>query len=340
MLYVKRARIMTYEALMKDLQGGKIKPVYLLEGEEDFYIDRASDFLENKLLSETEKEFNLQVFYGRDADWTAVLNACRRYPVFSERQVVMIKEAQDMKTLDKLESYLQKPQDSTVLVLTHKHGKLDGRTHIRKLIEKTGPVLTSQRLKDYKLPEWIQQYANALGHQITPEACMLLTDHIGSDLSRQAGEIDKLLLNLPAGKKIDADAIEQYVGISKEYNVFEFQKALAAKDLGKVTRMMHYFSHNPKAAPLPMLLVVLYSFFSKVHVICLLPGRTANLASLLKVPPFFLNDYMKTADTYGRKGTERVLLILHEYNLRSVGIDDPGTPPGELLREMVMKMLL
>jgi DNA polymerase-3 subunit delta len=331
---------MTYEALMKDLKGGKIKPVYLLEGDEDFFIDQASRFLENNLLSEAEKEFNLQVFYGRDADWAAVLNACRRYPMFSERQVVMIKEAQDMKTLDRLESYLQKPQDTTVLVLTHKHGKLDGRTNLKKLIEKHGPVMTSQRLKDYKIPDWIRQYTSALGHDITPQACMLLTDHIGSDLSRQAGEISKILLNLPAGKKIDGDDIEQYVGISKEYNVFEFQKALATKDTARLTRMLNYFTNNPKAAPLPMLVVVLYSFFSKVHTICLLPGRTGNLASMLKVPPFFLNDYLQTADTYGRTGVERVLLILHEYNLRSVGIDDATTGPGELLREMVMKMLL
>lgn len=331
---------MTYEALMKDLKAGKIKPLYLLEGEEDYFIDRAADFFEKSLLSETEKEFNLTIFYGRDADWAAVLNACRRYPMFSERQVVMIKEAQGMKTLEKLEPYLNNPLGSTILVITYKHGKLDGRTSFKKLMEKCGIILSTKRLYDNKIPDWIKGYATAQGHDITQKACMLLTDHIGSDLARQSNEIDKLLLNLPKGKKIDEDDIEKYVGISKEFNIFEFQKALGAKDLPKLIRIINYFTSNPKAAPAPVLFTVLYGFFSKVYAIVHMSSRSdKDLASELKIPPFFLSDYLNAARVYRLAGVERVLLLLHEYNLRMIGVNDAGTDDGELLKEMIMRIL-
>jgi DNA polymerase-3 subunit delta len=331
---------MTYEALTQDLKAGKIKPAYLLEGEEDFFIDQVSLFFEQRLLNDTEKEFNLIIFYGRDANWTEVVNACRRYPMFAEKQVVIIKEAQSMKSIEKLEAYLNNPLGSTVLVIAYKHGKLDGRTILKKLIEKQGVVLTTKRLYDNKIPDWIKSYANAQGHDITQKACILLTDHIGNDLSRQANEIDKLLLNLPAGKKIDEDDIEKYVGISKEHNIFEFQKALGSKDLPKVIQMLNYFTGNPKAAPLPMLFTVLYSFFSKVYAIVHLPARSdKELASELKIHPFFITDYQKAAKIYRRTGIERALLILNEYNLRNIGINDAGTPGHELLKEMVMKMI-
>lgn len=331
---------MTFEALMKELKAGKTKSVYLLEGEEDFFIDRAADFFEKQLLTETEKEFNLTVFYGKDADWAAVVNACRRYPMFSDRQVVMVKEAQTMKSIEELEVYLKNPLENTVLVITYKHGKLDGRTALKKRIEKIGAVLTTKRLYDNKLPEWIKSYAASLGHDITQKACILLTDHIGNDLARQAGEIDKLLVNLPAGKKIDEDDIEQYVGISKEFNIFEFQKALGWKDAAKVIRILHYFKANPKAAPVQMVLPVLYGFFSKVYQIVQLPAKSEqDIASAVKIPPYFLADYLKAARAYRKTGTERALLLLHEYNLRAIGVGDGGTPDHEILTEMVSRMM-
>lgn len=331
---------MTFEALMKELKAGKLKPVYLLEGEEDFFIDKAADFFEKQLLTETEKEFNLTVFYGKDADWATVVNACRRYPMFADRQVVMIKEAQSMKTLDKLELYLKNPLANTILVITYKHGKLDGRTVLKKMIDKTGGVLTTKRLYDNKIPEWIKTYTTSLGHDITQKACILLTDHIGNDLARQAGEIDKLLVNLPAAKKIDEDDIEKYVGISKEFNIFEFQKALGIKDQPRVMRILNYFRSNPKAAPAAMVLPVLYAFFSKVHMIVQFPARSeSDLASLLKINPYFLGDFMKAARVYRQAGVERALLLLYEYNLRVIGINDGGTGDSELLREMVVRMM-
>lgn len=331
---------MTYEALEKELKSGKIRPVYLLEGEEDFFIDRISHFIENDLLSETEKEFNLTVFYGRDAEWANVLNACRRYPVFSERQVVMIKEAQQMKTLLKLESYLEKPLESTALVIIYRQGKLDGRTSFKKLIDKKGASLTTKKLYDDKIPGWIKTYAEASGHDITPKGAILLADYIGNDLARVSNEIDKLLLNIAPGKKIDEDDIEKYVGISKEYNVFEFQKAVGSKDFSKTVRILNYFSSNPKAAPTPVVFTVLYTFFSKVHAITCSPSASdKDLATMLGINPYFFADYTKAAKVYRRKGTEQALLLLYEYNLRSIGIHDSVTPGAELLKEMTMKMM-
>ncbi|MGH2643822.1 MAG: DNA polymerase III subunit delta [Chitinophagaceae bacterium] len=331
---------MTYEALEKELKSGKIKPFYLLEGEEDFFIDRISNFLENDLLTETEKEFNLTVFYGRDAEWANVLNACKRYPVFSERQVVMIKEAQQMKTLEKLESYLEKPLESTALVIVYRQGKLDGRTSFKKLIDKKGASLTTKKLYDDKIPGWIKSYAETSGHDITPKAAILLADFIGNDLARISNEIDKLLLNIAARKKIDEDDIEKYVGISKEYNVFEFQKAVGSKDFPKTVLILNYFSSNPKVAPPQMVFTVLYNFFSKVHAItCSAASPDKDMATKLGINPFFLPDYMKAAKTYRRTGIEKALLLLYEYNLRSLGINDSGTTGPDLLKEMAMRVM-
>jgi DNA polymerase-3 subunit delta len=331
---------MTYEALLKELQAKKFRPVYLLEGEEDFFIDQISDYLEHRVLTETEREFNLTVFYGKDADWSEVINASRRYPMFADRQVVLVKEAQSMKTLDKLEAYVNNPLESTVLAIVYKHGKLDGRLALKKKISKQGAILTTQRLKDDKIPDWISSYLRAQDHGITPKAAILLTDHIGNDLARQANEINKLLLNLPHKKKIDEDDVERYVGISKEYNIFEFQRALGNKDMSKALKIMNYFKANPKAAPLPMLFTVLYGFFSKVHALIISgPGRQRDVVSSLRIPVYYLEDYQKAARLYRQGGIERILLLLHEYNLRYIGIADSGTPPGELVKELLIKIM-
>lgn len=331
---------MTYEALLKELQAKKFRPVYLLEGEEDFFIDQISDYLEQQVLSATEQEFNLSVFYGKDADWSDVINACRRYPMFSDRQVVLLKEAQSMKTLDKLESYLNNPLESTLLAIVYKHGKLDGRLALKKRISKQGVILTTQRLRDDKIPDWINAYLKAQGHGISPKAAILLTDHIGNDLARQANEINKLLLNLPKKKKIDEDDVERYVGISKEYNIFEFQRALGNKDMPKALKILNYFKANPKAAPLPVLFAVLYGFFSKVHALILSgPGRQREVVSSLRIPVYYLEDFQRAARLYRQGGIERVLLLLHEYNLRYVGVRDSGTPDGELMKELLVKVM-
>lgn len=331
---------MSYEGVFKELKGGMVRPVYLLEGDEEYYIDELADFFENQLLSESEKAFNLTVLYGKEADWATVLNACKRYPMFAERQVVMVKEAQAMRDWDKLEPYISQPLMSTVLVLVYKHGKMDGRTKVYSTIKKMGQIVTTKKLRDDQIPEWVFRYTQSKGYTISEVACMVISEHIGADLTRLVHEIDKLMLNLSASQPIDEDAVERYIGISKEYNVFELQKTIGQKDFPKAMKMVQYFSSNPKAAPLPMLVPLLYSYFSKVHLAACYPTKSSKeLAGLLGVSPFFIRDYTDAARKYHQVGAERAILFLHEYNLRSLGVQDSGTESSELLKELVYKIM-
>lgn len=330
---------MDYQDIIKDWKSNKFRPLYWLEGEEDFFIDQVVDYAEHHLLSEAEQGFNLTVLYGKDTDWATVVNACRRYPMFSERQVVILKEAQAMKDLLKLEAYIEQPLASTIFVVAHKQGKIDGRSKTAKLIKDKGVVLSTKKMYDNQIPAWAEAYVRSQGLGISEKACVLLADHIGNDLSRIANEIDKLKVNLPAGKKIDEADIEKYVGISKEYNVFELQNALGMQDMGKVMRIIKYFSANPKAAPIQMVIPALYNYFAKISLLFGVKGGEKEMASAIGVHPFFVKDYMAAARKFGPDGTERALLLLHQYNLRSIGINDSGTEDGELMKEMAYRML-
>ncbi len=330
---------MEYQDIIKDWKSNKFRPLYWLEGEEDFFIDQVVDYAEHHLLSEADKGFNLTVLYGKDTDWATVINACRRYPMFADRQVVILKEAQAMRDLLRLEAYIDKPLESTVFVVAHKQGKIDGRSKMAKLIKDKGVILSTKKLYDNQLPSWAEAYVRSKGLAISEKACILLADHIGNDLSRIANEIDKLLVNLPEGKKIDESDIEKYVGISKEYNVFELQNALGQQDMGKVMRIVQYFSANPKAAPIQMVIPALYNYFAKINLLFGVKGGEKEMASALGVHPFFVKDYMAAARKFGPDGAERALLLLHEYNLRSIGINDSGNEDGELMKEMLFRML-
>jgi DNA polymerase-3 subunit delta len=259
--------------------------------------------------------------------------------MFAERQVVILKEAQSMRDLLKLEAYIDKPLESTVFVVAHKQGKIDGRSKMAKLIKDKGVLLSTKKLYDNQLPSWAEGYVRSQGLAISEKACILLADHIGNDLSRIANEIDKLLVNLPEGKKIDENDIEKYVGISKEYNVFELQNALGQQDMPRVMRIINYFSANPKAAPIQMVIPALYNYFSKISLLFGVKGGEKEMATALGVHPFFLKDYTAAARKFGPEGTERAILLLHQYNLRSIGINDSGNEDGELMKELVFRML-
>lgn len=330
---------MEYQDIIKDWKQNKFRALYWLEGEEDFFIDQVVDYAEHKLLSEADKGFNLTVMYGKDTDWATVVNACRRYPMFAERQVVILKEAQSMRDLLKLEAYIDQPLESTVFVVAHKQGKIDGRSKMARLIKDKGVLLSTKKLYDNQLPSWAESYVRSQGLAISEKACILLADHIGNDLSRIANEIDKLLVNLPEGKKIDENDIEKYVGISKEYNVFELQNALGQQDMPRVMRIINYFSANPKAAPIQMVIPALYNYFSKISLLFGVKGGEKEMAAALGVHPFFLKDYTSAARKFGPEGTERAILLLHQYNLRSIGINDSGNEDGELMKELVFRML-
>ncbi len=332
---------MAAEKIIAEWKKQQFKPVYWLEGEEDYYIDVVMDYAEHRILNESEAGFNLTVFYGKDADWTAVVNACRRYPMFAEKQVVLLKEAQQMRDIDKLEAYIENPLASTIFVVSYKEKTLDGRTSLSKLLKKTAHVFTSKKIYDSKLPEWTNELVAARGYNIAQKALMLLVEHIGNDLSRIANEVDKLLLNLGSEKLITEDDIEKYVGVSKEYNVFELQDALGKKDLSKAMKIIRYFEGNPKAAPIQMVLPALYNSFSKAYMLFALQGKDdKTMAAAMGISPFFIKDYQAIARNYSFSGIEQALLLLHEYNLKSVGVGSVGTPDASLLKEMAVKMML
>jgi DNA polymerase III subunit delta len=337
MIYLWR---MSAEKILGDWKKNKFKPVYWLEGEEDYYIDQVMDYAEHHILNENEAGFNLTVFYGRDADWAAVINACRRYPMFAEKQVVLLKEAQHMKDVEKLEAYVESPLASTIFVAAHKTKNLDKRTKLYKTLKQSAEIFASEKIKDFKLQEWIKEMVAAKEYSITSKAAVLLEEHIGNDLSRMANEIDKLSINLKGSKQITEDDIEKYIGISKEYNVFELQAAIAKKDLAKAITIIKYFEGNPKAAPIQMVLPALYASFSKVYTIF---GMADKSEAALK-PHFYFNpnavkNALETIRNYGYDGIERILLLLHQYNLKSVGVGDSGTADASLLKEMVVKMI-
>jgi DNA polymerase-3 subunit delta len=331
---------MSAEKIISDWDRKFFKPLYWLEGEEEFYIDKVINYAEHQILPESEASFNLTVFYGKDADWSAVVNACMRYPMFAEKQVVLLKEAQQMRDIEKLENYIENPLASTIFVVSYKDKGLDKRKKIYKAIKKNGEVFNSEKIRDYKLPEWIGEHVKSEGYGISSKAVMLLAEHIGNDLSRITNEIEKITVNLGKRKDITEDDIENYVGVSKEYNVFELQDALSKKDLSKAIRIIQYFEGNPKAAPIQMVLPALYGYFSKLYAIFGMADKSeAAVKTLFYNNPFAAKQALETARIYSYNGIEQALLLLHEYNLRSIGVNDKGTSDASLLKEMVVKMM-
>lgn len=329
---------MSAEKILTDWKKGKFTPVYWLEGEEPYYIDILVNYAERNILSEAEVGFNLSVFYGKDAAWPDLVNACRRYPMFSEKQVVILKEAQHMRDIDKLEAYIEQPLASTILVVAFKEKKVDGRSKLAKLLKSHAVLLSTKKMYDNELPTWTNNLVTSKGYAISPKATILLTEHIGNDISRINNEVDKLLLNLGGKKTISEEDIEEHVGVSKEYNVFELQGALQRKDFAKAFQIIQYFESNPKAGPIQMVLPAIYNFFSKVYMLFGVKGDDKSAATALGINPYFIKDYMAAAKNYGYEGVEKTLLLLHQYNLRSIGIHDGGTEDASLMKEMVAKM--
>jgi DNA polymerase III subunit delta len=331
---------MNVEKIIIDWKKKIFQPIYWLEGEEEYFIDKAINYAEHHILNENEVAFNLSIFYGKDANWAEVVNACRRYPMFTERQVVLLKEAQQMRDIEKLETYIENPLSSTVFVVSYKEKKLDARKKFAKLIKEKGVLLTTKKMYDSQLPEWTQELLQTKGLSISQKGLALLVDHIGNDLTRIENEIDKISVNLIKRTNITEEDIEQYIGVSKDFNVFELQSSLATKDIARSIRIIQYFEANPKAAPIQLVLPSLYSFFSKVFMV--FGANTIDektLAAAIGVNPYFIKDYLKAAKLYTYPGVEKILLLLHHYNLKSVGVGDTGTEDASLLKEMIVKMI-
>jgi len=268
------------------------------------------------------------------------VNACSRYPMFAQRQVVLLKEAQQMKEIDKLENYITNPLASTVLVASYKGKTIDGRSKLAKLLKQHGEVLSTKKLYDNQLPGWTNDFIQSKGYTITPRALTLLVDHIGNDLSRIANEFEKVSMNQGDRKNITEDDIEKYVGISKEYNVFELQQALSNKDLAKAITIIQYFEGNPKAAPIQMLLPALYNHFSKVLTVFQMTDKTEKaLRPMFYNNPYAARQALETVLNYSYTGVEQTLMLLHEYNLKSVGINSIGISDASLMKELAVKII-
>ena len=329
------------EKIISDWKKKIFKSLYWLEGEEDYYIDMVMNYAEHHILDEAEAGFNLTVFYGRDAEWAGVVNACRRYPMFAERQVVLLKEAQHMRDLEKLEGYFENPLQSTVFIVGYKGKTMDKRTKLYKLLKQSAEIFNSEKVKDYKLAEWITQFVQSKGYRINSKAVSLLEEHIGNDLNRIVNEIEKLALNLKGSNDITEDDIERFIGISKEYNVFELQASIAKKDLAKAIKIIGYFDGNPKAGPIQMVLPALYASFSKMYTVFGMADKSeAALKPHFYNNPIAVKNALETIQRYGYDGIERILLLLHHYNLKGIGVGDTGTSDASLMKEMVVKMMV
>lgn len=332
---------MTFDQILGELQKGKYQPLYFLHGEEPFFIDAVADFIEKNALNETEKAFNQSVLYGKDSDHLSVVDIARRYPMMAERQVLIIKEAQDMKSLAQLQSYVEKPMPSTVLVICHKHKKYNLNTAFGKAVKASAVVLESKPLYDNQVPDWIKSYLK--GRQIQQAATELIAEYLGTDLSKIANELDKLLLNVPAGTPITTRHIEENIGISKEYNIFELQKALSQRDVLKANRIVQYFAANPKKNPLQVVISSLYGYFSKIYQLHFVKDLPENelITALQLRSAFFLKEYKLAARAFPLVKTEQIIGLLRIYDLKSKGVDydATGKPEGELLRELVWLIL-
>jgi DNA polymerase-3 subunit delta len=339
----------TYEQIIKDLKNKVYYPVYFLQGDEPYYIDKIADYIEANVLESSEKEFNQSVLYGKDLDVLTLISYAKRYPMMSNYQVVLVKEAQDLKNLvskeDKdqknpLLEYIQHPLTSTILVFCYKYKSLDKRTKLAKAVEKNSVLFESKKLYDNKIPDWINQYVLSKGHRINPKASILLSEYLGVDLTKITNEIDKLLLNLKPGDEISIQSIEDNIGISKDYNIFELHAALGKKNILKANRIVNYFAANPKNNPMVLTIPQLYSYFMKVMTYHSLNDRSRNnVASALGVNPYFVSEYESAAKSYTQGQTVQIISYLREYDLKSKGVNNGSSDEGSLLKELVYKIL-
>ena len=332
---------MTFEEILKDLKNKKYWPVYFLMGEEPYYIDLITDYIEKNVLGEEEKSFNQTVLYGRDSDVPGIINAARKFPMMSSQQVVIVKEAQELARIEDLIHYVENPLASTLLVINYKYKKLDKRKKLYKAIDQKGIILDSRRLYDDKIPGWINSYLLSRGKKIEPKAAMILTEYLGSDLGKIAGELEKLSLVLDEGEEtINSRHIEENIGISKDYNNFELNNALAQRNILKANRIVRYFESNPRANPVTLSITSMYFFFSKLLNYHFLKDRSRrNAASVLKIDPYFVQDYEKAARNYDPTRTVRIISLLREFDLKSKGFGNISISHGDLLKELVYKIL-
>ncbi len=343
--FVKGESTLDYSALLKSIKAKEFAPIYLLHGEEPYFIDQLEAAIGKYALQEHERAFNQTVLYGKDTEHLQVVDAARRFPMMAERQLILLREAQDMRGIKELAAYAEKPAPTTVLVLSHKHKKLNGNFALTKAIKKNGVIFESKGLYDNKVPAWISGYLRDRKYPIAPEASNLLAEFLGTSLGKITNELDKLMLNLKPGTEITTAIVEDQVGVSKDYNAFELQRAIGHRDTLKATRILHYFRANPKAAPLPMITGSLYNYFSKVFLLKELQAKRESRQAIMQALglrfDFFLSDYEGTARNYTLEGLYTVFALLRDYDLKSKGVGSnlAGKEEPELLKELVWKLM-
>ncbi len=331
----------TYEQILTDLRKKNYSPVYFLMGEESYYIDYISDFIQRNVLAEAEKEFDQTILYGKDVDIVTVINAAKRYPMMASHQVLIIKEAQLIKEWDNLIHYLSNPLKSTILVFCYKYGTPDKRKKWVQEISKVGVVYESVKLRDYEIGAWITKYCKSKNVGIDDKAVAMLSEFLGTDLSKLVNELEKLVLTKTADiQRITPELVEKNIGISKDFNVFELQAALINKDVLKANRIIRYFSENKKSNPLVLVLAQLFKFFSDLMLYHYLPDKNQSaVASELKINPYFVKDYQKAAQSFGAWKTMNIISFIRETDARYKGIDNPSTDEADLMKELIFKIL-
>ncbi len=332
---------MDFNQIINDLKKGKTAPVYFLEGTEPYFIDRISDYITDNILTEDEKGFNQTILYGKDLTIDTILTAAKRFPMMAERQVVVVREAQNIKNIEQITPYIERPLMSTILVICHKYKNIDKRKKLYKAVQKSGIYFESKPLYDNQIPAWITKYLQSQNYGIDPRAAQLIADYVGSDLKRIVNELEKVTISLVPGTSIMPQDVEKNIGISKDFNSFELQNALGKKDLLKSNRIINYFIDNEKMHPFPLIIGMLTNFFRKLLLYHSAENKsnTALLAQKLGVTPFFLNDYITAARNYNLDKVINIIFMMREYDLKSKGARGGSIENGELLRELIYKIL-
>lgn len=332
---------MTFEDIFKKLKKKEYAPVYFLMGDESFFIDQISDYILENAIPKAERDFNQTILYGKDTDIGTIITTARRFPMMAEKQVVVVREAQNIKNIEQLSSYVKNPLTSTILVINYKHKSLDKRKSFTKEVAQSGVLFESKKIYENQIPDWIKKHTNSLKYKIDTKASFLLAEFLGNDLGKITNALEKLTINIPKEKVISPEDIERNIGISKDYNNFELQNALGKKDVLKANQIINYFSTNEKNNPMVVTIALLHSYFSKVLKYYFIKNKTNEkvVASSLRINPFFVKDYKLAARNYNPKKLVEIIAMLREYDLRSKGFGDAGTKHGDLLKELIFKIL-
>lgn len=331
---------MKFEQIISSLKKKDYQPIYFLMGDEPYYIDYISDFIIKNILNDSEKDFNQHIFYAKDSDVNTIISTAKQFPLMSNYTVVVIKEAQDLKKIELFEEYFNNPLSTTILVFCYKNKSIDKRKKFGKNISKKALVFESKKLYENQIPDWIQKFTQQNGYQISIKASYLLNEFLGNNLSKLSNELEKLMIICDKDKEISTDLIEKNIGISKDYNVFELNNALSIRDHLNANRIVNYFENNPKTNPLILTISSLFNHFQKTLIYHTLKDKSKNnVASKLKINPFFVKDYSISAKNYSKKQLMNIISNLRIYDLKSKGVDNQNTTDGQLLRELIFKIL-